>query len=73
MTAAKMAAKLTAAGVRYVAHDYDGVIVLEVPPRLEWDRPVQFFCCGGRVRCEYHGQRSIRDGMAEARVSGVRQ
>jgi hypothetical protein len=69
-----MADKLTKAGLKYETHNLeDGAVVLfEVPPRLDWDRPVHFFCCGGRVRCEYRGTKSIRDGVALAVLGGVK-
>ena len=72
MTSATMAAKLTAAGVRYTAANYDGVVVLSVQPRLGWDEPVRFYCCAGRVRAEYRGQPlTVRGAIGTAKLSGV--
>ena len=72
MTTAKMAAKLTAAGVRYRALNIDGACILSVDPRMDWDKPVDFYCVGGRVRCQY-GKKAltITEGIATAKLSGV--
>ena len=68
-----MAARLTAAGVKYSTENHDGgAVVFVVAPRLEWDRPVEFFCAGGRVRCEYRGTKSVNDGIAMAVLGGMR-
>jgi len=69
---ATLAARLTEAGVRYTTENHDGgVVVFVVPPRLEWDRPVEFYCVGGLARCEYRCARTVADGIRLARLGGV--
>jgi len=73
MTAAKLAQKLTAAGLKYTTHNHDGVAEFRCEPRLDWDSPVSFMHFDGNTSCTYGAKDlTVRDGIATARITCVR-